>query len=38
MCSCGGGLTVWCFDCGDWVCEFCGCDDPAHLQARQETK
>jgi NTP pyrophosphatase (non-canonical NTP hydrolase) len=25
MCSCGGELTVWCFDCGDWVCDDCGC-------------
>lgn len=25
MCPCGGELTVWCFDCGDWVCDDCGC-------------
>lgn len=25
MCSCGGELTVWCFEHGDWVCDDCGC-------------
>lgn len=25
MCPCGGELTVWCYDCGDWVCDDCGC-------------
>lgn len=25
MCSCGGELTVWCYECGDWVCDDCGC-------------
>lgn len=30
MCSCGGELTVWCFDCGDWVCDDCGCASDAH--------
>lgn len=25
MCSCGGELTVWCFEHGDWVCNDCGC-------------
>ena len=27
MCPCGGELTDWCFDCGDWVCIYCGCLD-----------
>lgn len=31
MCSCGGELTRWCFDCGDAVCDDCGCPvDPDH--------
>lgn len=25
MCPCGGEMTVWCFDCGDDVCDDCGC-------------
>jgi hypothetical protein len=25
MCSCGGELTLWCFEHGDWVCGECGC-------------
>jgi hypothetical protein len=26
MCPCGGELTAWCYECGDSVCEYCGCD------------
>lgn len=25
MCPCGGELTEWCYECGDWVCDDCGC-------------
>lgn len=25
MCSCGGLLTGWCYECGDDVCSHCGC-------------
>lgn len=27
MCPCGGELTVWCFEHGDWVCDDCGCPE-----------
>ena len=25
MCSCGGELTVWCYEHSDWACDDCGC-------------
>jgi hypothetical protein len=25
MCPCGGEMTDWCFDCGDYACDDCGC-------------
>lgn len=32
MCTCGGELIAWCFDCGDWVCDECGCPTvPEHI-------
>jgi hypothetical protein len=28
MCPCGGEMTDWCFDCGDYACDDCGCPTP----------
>jgi hypothetical protein len=36
MCPCGGELTVWCIDCGDWVCDDCGCDADHDAELRPE--
>lgn len=44
MCSCGGLLTDWCYECGDEICPHCGClsdherDDDAIVQPSQRVR
>lgn len=35
MCPCGGELTVWCLDCGEFVCDDCGCGQAGHDEERR---